>query len=225
MSRSEQSDESKKDIPNNVQQRRGVRYNQSYGTDDLEKEDDVKLRPITPKNDDDNPQFQKRGKENPYYVGQRELREELEKYFASSDEPENRIISRKLGEMLVKIAYRYATKPCYSNYYFKSEFISDAIYKMVQNIGKINLSLPNCNPFSYLTCICYCAFIASIKKHKKNAESLKKLREQVYEDFCMSEGIVTRKELEDFVTDGSLDKELYQEITGRNSDPEDDTGD
>lgn len=172
--------------------------------EDEQKPKPIKLRhaPARPKN----------RKENPYYVGTKELKAELQKYFDSGSCPEERIISRELGEMLIKISTRYASKPCFSGYYYKSEFISEAIYKMVQQLSKINLAHPRCNPFSYLTCICYCVFISTIKRHNKNAERLRELRNRVYEEFCLSEGIVMRKELDELLSNGDLDKELYDEI-------------
>lgn len=157
-------------------------------------------------------------KDNPYYVGTKELREEVQKYFDSGTCQEDRVISEELGKMLIKIATRYATKPCFNGYWYKDSFIADAIYQMVRKLDKINLNHPRCNVFSYLTCICYCIYIAAIKKHNKQALQLKALRERVYEDFRMSENLSMRKELDELLTEGSIDQDTYNEIKGLEND-------
>ena len=164
-----------------------------------------------------------RPKDSPYYVGTRELKDEIKKYFDSGDSKETRVISKELGEMLIKIATRYASKPCFSGYYFKSEFISEAIYVMIKRLSNINLDHPRCNPFSYLTCICYCVFISTITKYNKNQKRLKELRDQVYEEFCLQEGIRMRQELNELLTSGDLDKELHDEILNSMASQSDDS--
>lgn len=155
----------------------------------------------------------KTGEKALYYVNRDELWTELEKYFSSGDTPETRVISNKLGGFMIKIATRYASRPNFSGYYYKQEFISDAVYQMCKYLSKIDMTHPKCNPFSYLTCICYCAFIAVIKKHKQQAERLADLRKRVYEEFCNKEGLTTKAHLEDIIydidTDGLFDVDGY----------------
>lgn len=125
-----------------------------------------------------------------YYIAPKDLNAEFRKYYDSNPtDPSKRIISEKLGQMIINIAKHLATKSCYNRYSYKDEFIGDAILKVMQNIWRINLSLPNCNPFSYITCICNCAFTNRIKKTEERNKKLKELQEQIYEDFCTKEGI------------------------------------
>jgi len=172
-------------------------------------DDGVRRRPIKLRHA---PARAKKGKDNPYYVGTKELKDELKRYFASGTCAEDRVISKELGEMLIKISTRYASKPCFSGYYYKQEFISEAIFQMVKKLSKINLDHPRCNPFSYLTCICYCAFVSTINHYNKTNKKMKELRDKIYEEFCLSEGINIKKELNEFLTSGDIDKELYDEI-------------
>jgi hypothetical protein len=127
--------------------------------------------------------------DKPYYVSPKELKEELQKYFDSNPDPSKRVISNRLGKMLINIAYRYASKSNFHNYSWKDEMVSFAIYKMVLKLNLINLNLKNCNPFSYLTYICHHCFSKTITKYKKETERLRKLQAQTYLDFLQSEGV------------------------------------
>lgn len=156
------------------------------------------------------PSRPKKGQSHSYYVGQAELRAEIQKYFDSGTDASNRVISNELAEMLIKIATRFATKSCFYRYTYKQEFIDEAIYRMVLLLGKINLNLPNCNPFSYLTQICYSTFVLIIKKNNKATKQLKELRNRIYEDFCTSEGISSRKELTDLIYSNGFNEGLTE---------------
>lgn len=154
------------------------------------------------------PSRPKKNQDKTYYIGQAELREEIEKYFASGTDATNRTISNNLAQMLIKIATRFASKPCFYRYTYKQEFIDEAIYRMVYLLGNINLNHPRCNPFSYLTSICYSAFASVLKKYARASEQLRTLRNQVYEDFCTTEGITAKKEINDLIYAGDIDQEV-----------------
>lgn len=154
------------------------------------------------------PSRPKKNQDKTYYIGQAELREEIEKYFASGTDATNRTISNNLAQMIIKIATRFASKPCFYRYTYKQEFIDEAIYRMVYLLGNINLNHPRCNPFSYLTSICYSAFASVLKKYARASEQLRTLRNQVYEDFCTTEGITAKKEINDLIYAGDVDQEV-----------------
>jgi protoheme ferro-lyase len=146
-----------------------------------------------------------------YYVAPKDLNEEFKKYFESSNNPDERVISEKLGKMIWNIANHYATKSCFNGYTYKDEFISDGVYKMLQQMHRIDLTHPKCNPFSYLTCICYCAFVNKIKKTEAHNKKLKAIQEQIFEDFCRQEGIVNPKY--DSITDSDdITPEMISEM-------------
>lgn len=176
-----------------------------------------------------NPRINKRGKLREYYVSPKELKEEVIKYIKSGDSVETRTISNRLGEMIMLIAKHYATKPNFSGYFFKNEFISNAVYYMCKNLSKININLPNCNPFSYLTAITYCSFISTIKKYKKELKNIQELREKIYSDFCQAEGLVgikNRKSIYSFaeeVIKETDEADSYKEDSKSNLDFKDDS--
>lgn len=128
-------------------------------------------------------------KRSKYYINPDELKEEISKFQSGKDD----IMSDKLGEMLIKLAERFASLPNFSGYSYKEDFIGDAIYRMIQQIDKINLDHPKCNCFSYLTQICYHVYIAKIKKEKKYSETKELLKEEYFNDLETAEIIHFKK--------------------------------
>jgi hypothetical protein len=124
------------------------------------------------------------------YINKKDLNEELKKYYASGDCKENRVISNRLGEMMLQVATKYASKYKFNRYTFKAEMISDAVYRMVECVEKLN---PEKNPFSYMTAICHTQFLKAIDKHKKSHAREKEIKERIYQDWMASEGIYTGK--------------------------------
>lgn len=112
-------------------------------------------------------------KRNKYYVGKDELMEELRKFNESmANDPDGiGTATEELGEMLLKIATRYASRPNFWRYSFREDFVNEAIFRMVKNLHKIDLDHPKCNPFSYLTMICHNVFIFWIMKSKKHEQA------------------------------------------------------
>lgn len=74
-------------------------------------------------------------------------------------------ITNYLGECVIKIATKLATKGNFSGYPYKSEMIGDAIENCMVYFDKFNPE-KSTNPFSYYTQIIYFAFLRRIKKEK-----------------------------------------------------------
>ena len=125
------------------------------------------------------------------YIDPVELLNEIKKFKENMDKDE--IMSDKLGEMLIKLAMRYASSPNFSGYSYKEDFISDAIFRMVQQIHKIDVNHPKCNPFSYLTKTCYHVFISKINKEKKFNETKENLKDHYFDEFDREEHLHTKK--------------------------------
>lgn len=119
------------------------------------------------------------------YVNPQELADEIRKFQSSESEQ----MTDKLGNFLIKIAQGYASRPNFSRYSYKEDFISDALFRMIQQIGKINLEHPKCNPFSYLTMICYHVYITKITKEKKFADTKENLKDKYFDLFESNEGL------------------------------------
>jgi DNA-directed RNA polymerase specialized sigma24 family protein len=129
-------------------------------------------------------------KRSQYYIDPVELKEEIRKFQAGGEDEK---MSDKLGKMLIKLAERFASRPNFYRYSYKEDFVSDAILRMIQQIHKINLEHPKCNPFTYLTMTCYHVFIAKITKEKKFTETKEALKDKYYDMFEINEGLNLKK--------------------------------
>lgn len=105
------------------------------------------------------------------------------------------IIPNYIGECILKIAERLSTKPCFSNYSFKNEMISDGIINGIASVLKFDASRSN-NAFSYFTTIIYNSFIGRINTEEKSRYAV-----------C--------KSLQNSLTNGS-DYDLFVDRDGRN---------
>jgi len=76
------------------------------------------------------------------------------------------IVSRYIGECIMLIATRLATRPNFVGYSYKDEMISDGIENCLAYIHNFNPE-KSTNPFAYFTQIIYYAFLRRIQKEKK----------------------------------------------------------
>ncbi len=139
-----------------------------------------------------------------HYIDKQELKAELQKYYSSGKVKEERVISERLGEMMLLIATNYASKYNFHKYPYKVEMISDAVYRMISQIEKLN---PDRNPFSYMTAICYTSFLKCMGRHELNKKRLRELQERVYLDFINSEGLPEKKLIDNDENYLNLDNE------------------
>ena len=112
-----------------------------------------------------------------YYVGKEELKNELLKY------KETKIVSEELGSMLLKIAKKFSMRPNFKKYSYREEFVSNAVFRMLEQLDKLDLNHPKCNPFAYLTQMCYYKFIEKISKENKFQNLKTKLKNHYYTEF------------------------------------------
>lgn len=139
-------------------------------------------------------QNNKRTRNKEYYVKGSELRAQIEKYQKSkrADAEKRGVpyeegqgeISEALGEMIIKICERFSRHPRFFGYSFRDQFVADAVARCITHgVDKINLDLPNCNPFSYFTQISYNEFRQKIKRQKRYQQIKQRVREQIYNQF------------------------------------------
>ena len=127
-----------------------------------------------------------------FYVAKKDMMAELVKY------KETGIITEELGEMFLKIARRFTSKPGFSGYTYREDMISDAVARMVSQICKFDLNHPSANPFAYFTQIAYHQVISRIAKENKQTSIREKFRDKIWED-------LSREELMDEDDNGELD--------------------
>lgn len=75
-------------------------------------------------------------------------------------------IPNYVGECILLIAQRLATKPNFINYSYKEEMISDGIENCISYFDNFDPTKSD-NPFAYFTQIIYYAFLRRIQKEKK----------------------------------------------------------
>ena len=76
-------------------------------------------------------------------------------------------LSNYIGECIWKMANKLSCKPCFINYSYRDEMISDAIENCILYFNDYD---PNrgSNPFAYFTQVIYFAFLRRINKEEKN---------------------------------------------------------
>jgi len=126
-------------------------------------------------------------KRSKYYIDPAELFNEITHYQNTG------VLTENLGVMLIKLARRFSTRQNFTNYSYKDEFISDAIYRMVEQIDKINLTHPKCNPFSYLTLVCHRCFIARINREHRYQNLKLKLKDKYFDELEAEEYVFFKK--------------------------------
>lgn len=77
-------------------------------------------------------------------------------------------IPNYVGDCILKIANHLSYKPCFINYSYKDDMISDGIENCIQYINNFDPEKSS-NPFSYFTQIIYYAFLRRIAKEKKQS--------------------------------------------------------
>ena len=72
-----------------------------------------------------------------------------------------------IGECIWKIANKLANKPCFINYSYRDEMISDGIENCILYFKDFDPNKTQ-NPFAYFTQVIYFAFLRRINKEEKN---------------------------------------------------------
>lgn len=72
-----------------------------------------------------------------------------------------------IGECIWKIANKLSNKPCFMNYSYKDEMVSDGIENCIMYFKDFDSNKTQ-NPFAYFTQIIYYAFLRRINKEEKN---------------------------------------------------------
>lgn len=110
--------------------------------------------------------------EDGYYVSNSQLCTKYIEWYADialakKTEAEDPQIPPFIVDAMIKIANRLSYNYRFIGYSFKDEMISDALYDCIRFAKKFNTTKSDKpNPFSYLTTICFNAFLRRIDKEK-----------------------------------------------------------
>lgn len=98
-----------------------------------------------------------------------------------------------IGECILLIANRLATKPNFINYSYKDEMIADGIENCVMYIDNFDPE-KSTNPFAYFTQIIYFAFLRRIQKEKKHLY----IKHQVFKNSMVTDEMFYMQDGDDF---------------------------
>lgn len=118
--------------------------------------------------------------EKDFYISNKALYQEYAVWYRNIDaaieegiDPSDIPIPPFIVDAMIKISTKLSYKPNFINYSFKDDMISDAQYDCVRFARKFKLEYVDKhgvtqrgNPFSYITTICYNAFLRRIDKEK-----------------------------------------------------------
>jgi len=107
-----------------------------------------------------------------------------------------------IGECIWKIAEKLSTKPCFINYSFREEMVSDGIENCILYFHDYNPEITQ-NPFAYFTQVVYYAFLRRIAKEEKN-------RYAIYKNF--QESMLEPNLLVDSDNNNLLPSQMYDNI-------------
>lgn len=107
------------------------------------------------------------------YINNKQLYAEMVKFIDARTEAKTAgeqmpQISNYIGQAIMLIASRLATKPNFSGYSFKDEMISDGIENCIMYLHNFNPA-KSTNPFAYITLIIWRAYIRRIEKEAKHS--------------------------------------------------------
>lgn len=110
-------------------------------------------------------------KKTNHYIDNKKFYTEMVKYYnacqeASKNGDERPRVPNYVGECILLIAQRLATRPNFVGYSYREEMIGDGIENCLAYIHNFNPDKSN-NPFAYFTQIIYFAFLRRIQKEKK----------------------------------------------------------
>mgnify|MGYP003109513424 CR=1 FL=1 len=132
-------------------------------------------------------------KKRVHYVDNKHLYQVMIEYKKAVDEAaetedDKPRVPNYVGECLLQIANRLATKPNFANYTFRDEMVCDGIENCINYIDNFDPK-KSTNPFAYFTQIIYYAFLRRIQKEKKQLYiKHKSLEQAIIQDTLVTDG-------------------------------------
>jgi hypothetical protein len=133
-----------------------------------------------------------------HYIDNKTFYEAIKKYresiqVAEQDNKPKPRVPNYIGECILLIANRLATKPNFINYSYRDEMIADGIENCVMYIDNFDPD-KSTNPFAYFTQIIYFAFLRRIQKEKKHLY----IKHQVYKNSVVTDEMFYMQDGDDF---------------------------
>lgn len=144
---------------------------------------------------------------NAHYVDNKKLYTVIIQYKADVkqaeiEERQKPQIPNYVGECILLIAQRLATKPNFINYSYREEMISDGIENCISYFDNFDPSKSD-NPFAYFTQIIYYAFLRRIQKEKKQVY----IKHKTAENSMLFDELVEQADGEEYTPSFEFDAE------------------
>jgi len=97
------------------------------------------------------------------YVNNKDLLIEISDYKSSG------VMSEKLGGMLLEIANNFSSRGSFAGYTWREDLVADGVLTCIKYLKNFDTNKSS-QAFSYITQICYHAFLNYIKAQKKHSE-------------------------------------------------------
>lgn len=126
--------------------------------------------------------YKNRSDPNGFYVTNKGLMEELEKWRDSAENVDDRKASEELGNMFLQIARRLTNHSYFRSYTkeVKEDCVGYAVYKCLTGIKNYNFKFTN--PFAYFTQSCFNSFKTVLSKHYKQINIRRSYSKKVMTD-------------------------------------------
>lgn len=132
------------------------------------------------------PRKRKTGK---HYVNNKEFYQALIEFKDKQDAANERLqIPNYIGDCIVRICNKLATRPNFASYSFREDFCDEAVLKCLEAVSKFNPEKTN-NPFGYFTQIAWNVFIGVIENESQkhytihaNLEQMMLFSDEIYSE-------------------------------------------
>lgn len=130
-----------------------------------------------------------------FYCTNKDLQEELLKWRDSAENPEDRIISERLGSMIIMIADRLLNHSSFRNYPLevKQDLRGIGILKIIRGLKNYNFKFNNA--FAYFTQALWNSYITGLSKHYKQINIKREMMKKLFLEIETYNGIDPRSSL------------------------------
>lgn len=130
-----------------------------------------------------------------FYCTNKDLQEELLKWRDSAENPEDRIISERLGSMIIMIADKLLNHSSFRNYPLevKQDLRGIGILKIIRGLKNYNFKFNNA--FAYFTQALWNSYITGLSKHYKQINIKREMMKKLFLEIETYNGIDPRSSL------------------------------
>jgi hypothetical protein len=146
----------------------------------------------------------KRNKDHPqptdnFYCTNRDLQNELIKWYESAEKTEDRVISENLGKMLMLIGNKLLNHSSFRNYSkeLKEDMLSYFLFKIIKGLKNYNFKFNN--PFAFITMAAWNSYLSVITKHYKQMNIKKSLMKKMISELETYSGISPNTSLNKYI--------------------------